>query len=454
MNIDEEILSGGITPEILAKLIEKHKAEQDRFNRLHNYYIGNHSSILHRSKVSEGTANNKIVCNHAKYIVDMCQSYLSGNAVTYAASEEYDIEPLKNAYLEQDIASLDSALVKDISIYGRVYELIYSDENSRPRSVKLSPENTFVCYSQSAAAKPLFGVYYYKKYNLDGYCTGTVCRVYDDTNVYEYAGLSDSYSGMTLKNKSPHYFSGIPIIEYRNNEECQGDFEQLITLIDAYNLLQSDRINDKEQFVDAFLFLTEIDLDSEQAKKLREERILMGYTGAEAKYLSKVLSETDIKVLRDDIKDDIHRLSHVPDLSDESFGSNLSGVAIKYKLLGFEQHIKNKERSFARSLRERFRLYNGFLALKSSMETVPTHRVDIVFTYNLPANNLETAQMINNLNTMVTQETLLGQLDFVGDPKEEARQAKEEQFQNQLSTMDAMDHRDYRKPINTNEYTE
>ncbi len=58
----------------------------------------------------------------------------------------------------------------------------------------------------------------------------------------------------------------------------------------------------KEQFVDAFLFLTGIDLDSEQAKKLREERILMGYEGAAAQYLSKVMSESDIEVLKDSLK--------------------------------------------------------------------------------------------------------------------------------------------------------
>ena len=80
-------------------------------------------------------------------------------------------------------------------------------------------------------------------------------------------------------------------MEYRNNEEKQGDFEQMIPLIDAYNVLQSDRVNDKEQFVDAFLFLTGIDLDSEQAKKLREERILMGYEGATAQYLAKVITK-------------------------------------------------------------------------------------------------------------------------------------------------------------------
>lgn len=453
MIIDEELIAGGITPSMLAKLIEKHEHTRGRYRKLYSYYKGEHA-IKSRAKLMKGAANNKIVANHAKYIVDMTQSYLTGNPVTYAASDKYNIEPLKNSYLEQDIPSLDSELVKNMGIYGRAYELIYANENCQPRSVRLSPENTFVCYSQSAEENPLFAVYYYKRYNLDGYCTGTVCRVYDDANVYIYNGLNDSYAGLTLKSQEPHYFGYVPIIEYRNNAEKQGDFEQLISLIDAYNTLQSDRVNDKEQFVDAFLFLTNIDIDSEQAQKLREERILMGYEGATAQYLSKVLNEADIKVLRDDIKDDIHRLSHVPDLSDESFGNNLSGVAIKYKLLGFEQHIKNKERCFAKSLRKRFELYNAFLTKRGSMEYVPTHRIDVVFTYNLPANNLETAQMINNLNGLVSQETLVGQLDFVGDPKEETELARQEQAKKQFETMSAMNYRDYGKPIKTNEEEE
>lgn len=47
----------------------------------------------------------------------------------------------------------------------------------------------------------------------------------------------------------------MPIIEYKNNKEGFGDFEQQITLIDAYNTLMSDRVNDKDQFIDALLIL-------------------------------------------------------------------------------------------------------------------------------------------------------------------------------------------------------
>ena len=140
---------------------------------------------------------------------------------------------------------------------------------------------------------------------------------------------------------------------------------------------------------------------------------------------------TAIKILRDDIKDDIHRFSMIPDLSDESFGNNLSGVAIKYKLLGFEQAVKNKERFFTKTLRRRFELYNKFLVLKSAMSIVPTHRVDIVYNYNLPANELEISQMITNLQDVVSTETLLSRLPFVTDSKEEAELKRAEQAERQ-----------------------
>ena len=425
MIIDERILEGGVTAAVVSKLIMRHEEELPRLTRLKDYYLGRHD-ILNRSRASDGTANNRIVCNHAKYIVDMAQSYLVGNKIGYSAAEGIDIEAVKNAYDEQDISCADSEIAKDMNIYGRAYELVYADEESRPQSVVMPPESAFVVYAQSAKERALLGVYYYRVYDLDGTCRGLVCEVYDADTVYHFEAAQDSFMSLVLSGTEEHYFDGVPMIEYRNNSERQGDFEQLIPLIDAYDLLCSDRVNDKEQFVDAFLFLSGIEIDSLQAKKLKEERILMGYEGGEAKYLSKVMSESDIKVLRDDLKDDIHRFSMVPDLSDESFGNNLSGVAIKYKLMGFEQAVKNKERLFAKGLKRRFELYNRYLAMLSQMSVVPAHRIEVTFTYNLPANELEIAQMISLLTGTVSTETLLERLPFVADAKEEAELADAE----------------------------
>ncbi len=425
MIIDEKILEDGLTGTVLHKLIARHMQESARYERLSDYYTGKHD-IISRRRLSGDTANNRVVCNHAKYIVDIAKSYLVGNPVTYTCSDGYDIEALKNSFSVQDMAGIDAELEKTMSIYGTAYELVYADEYSQPRSVCLMPANTFVVYGAGIGEKPLYGIHYYKKRDVDGSITGVCCMVCDSEYIYTYENSADSFVNMKLTEKQCHYFGALPLVEYRNNEERQGDFEQLIPLIDAYNVLQSDRVNDKEQFVDAFLFLRNIDIDSSQAKKLREERILMGYDGSEAQYLAKVMSESDVEVLRDSLKSDIHRFSMIPDLSDQTFGTNLSGVAIKYKLMGFEQHVRNKERYFARALKQRLELYISFLSLKGAMEFVPLHRIDAVFTRNLPVNELEVSQMIRNLSGIATNETLLSQLSFVGDAKEEAQLAQKE----------------------------
>ncbi len=420
MIIDEEILKGGITEVLLSKLIDRHSLERERLDMLYDYYIGHHA-ICGRERVSSSAVNNKIVCNHAKYIVDIAKSYLVGNPVTYTCSDGYNIDAVRDSFTEQDMASIDAELEKSMSIYGKTYELVYAGGDSKPRSVCLPPTNTFIVYGAGVGETPLYGIHYYKKRGIDGSVTGVCCMVCDDEYMYTFVNDTASFAHMKLAEKEPHYFGAIPMVEYRNNEEMQGDFEQMISLIDAYNILESDRVNDKEQFVDAFLFLTGIDLDSEQAKKLREERILMGYDGSTAQYLAKVMSENDVEVLRNCIKTDIHRFSMIPDLSDKTFGSNLSGVAIKYKLMGFEQHVRSKERYFAKSLKKRFELYVNFLSLKGAMEYVPIYRVNIAFTRNMPVNELEVSQMVQNLYGIASNETLLSQLSFVGDPQEEAQ---------------------------------
>jgi SPP1 family phage portal protein len=108
----------------------------------------------------------------------------------------------------------------------------------------------------------------------------------------------------------------------------------------------------------------------------------------------------------------------VPNMSDQNFVGNSSGVAIRYKLLAFEQNIKNKERYMEKGLMERFKLYNRFLVTKSKMAEVPIEEVDAVFKRNLPSNDFEISQMINNLADYVDAETLISQLSFIKDASE------------------------------------
>lgn len=403
-----------ITNTILNDVIAYNERYKERFEKLERYYLGRHG-ILDRNK-DDRLSNNKVIVNHAKYITDTNVGYLLGNPVDYQASEGYDIVPLLDAYKRQTINDLDSEIAKDVSIFGLQYEYVYANENAEPKSCEVDNKNTIIVYDDTVEHNKLFGLIYRPifrgktlKYWEIIYVDKHVKRVYQSyTKSLQQVGTDE-----------PHAFGDVPIICYKNNPELMGDYEPVISLIDAYNLLQSDRINDKEQLVDAILLFYGIDFDDEQATMLRESRMLANIpTDAKAEYLTKTLQEGDVDILRQNIENDIHKISMVPNMSDQNFVGNSSGVAIRYKLLAFEQNIKNKERYMEKGLMERFKLYNHFLFTQSKMGEVPIEEVDAVFKRNLPSNDFEISQMINNLADFVDKETLISQLSFIKNASE------------------------------------
>ena len=204
-----------------------------------------------------------------------------------------------------------------------------------------------------------------------------------------------------------------------------------MNLIDAYNILQSDRINDRKTLVEAILVGYGVDLDEEQVKDLKENRMITGVpTDGKIEYLIKTLNEADTEVLRKSIENDIHKISYTPNMSDNEFAGNLSGVAIGYKLFNFEQHIKDKESYFERGLMQRLKLYYNYLKTLSKIRANDSLDIvtetDAVFNRALPKNDLETSQMISNLKSagVVSDQTLVGQLSFVKNPAEEVETAK------------------------------
>ena len=417
---------GKITNTILNDVIAYNEKYKKRYEMLENYYLGKHN-IFSRVK-EDRLKNNKVMINHAKYITDTNIGYLLGNPVDYQASDGYDIQAVLDAYKKQTINDLDSEIAKDVSIFGLQYEYVYANENAEPRSCEVDNKNTIMVYDDTVEHNKLFGLIYRPIYKGETFKYWEIIYV-DKKEKRTYKSYSKSLQQVGVS--EPHAFGDVPLIQYKNNPEFLGDFEPVISLIDAYNLLQSDRVNDKEQLVDAILCMYGMDFDDEQAEMLRESRMLANIpSDGRVEYLVKTLQEGDVDILRQNIENDIHKISMVPNMSDENFVGNSSGVAIKYKLLAFEQNIKNKERYMEKGLMERFKLYNNFLTTKSMMSEVPIEEVDAVFTRNLPSNDYEISQMINNLADYIDAETLISQLSFVKDAKEIVEAKKKEDEEN------------------------
>ena len=424
---------------IILKLVKKHEGMVAGLIKNEEYYKGHHA--IEGRKRDKDSPNNKVSCNHAKDIADTASGYFMGNPITYSNTGEEDIEPLIIAFDEANVDDVDADNALDMSIFGVAYEYWYAKEGEPTPQVKnISPKNTFIIVDDTIEENELAGVYYYKKKNSVDDTYVYVATVSTENFTY-VLNINDSDSDKTqLVTEEPvqHYFGRIQIIEYKNNKNCIGDYEQQIPLIDAYNTLMSDRINDKEQFIDAVLVLygailgDDVEETSEAQKQLRENKLLELPTDAKAEYLSRQLDENGAEVLRKAIKEDIYNFSHVPNFMDENFAGNVSGVAMEYKLLGLEMITKVKERNYKKGLRKRIKLLCNYLGMKA----IQMEAGSIVATFSraLPKNLQELAAIVSQLSGSVSAKTLLKLLPFVEDPDfeiEEVEKQKSEDVKRQ-----------------------
>lgn len=427
-----------IKKELVVKLIREHEKQLPRFKKLKKYYLGEHD-ILSKQR-AKNKPNYKPVCNHAKDIADTSTGYFMGNTISYSNSEDTDIDELLIAFDNAEVDESDHDNALDMAIYGVAYEYVYARENENILDIKsLEVENTFIVYDDSIEQQPLFGVYYFKRKENKADTETYQAVIMTKQFVYSIV-LEGKEKGVISEKPVPHNMGDIPIIEYKNNKYSIGDFEQQIGLIDSYNSLTANRINDKEQFIDSILVLYGARLgdDEEESIKamesLAEHKLLELHPEARAEYLSKTLNENEVETLRNAVKQDIYTFSHIPNLTDENFAGNSSGVAMEFKLLGLEMITKIKQRYYVKGLKKRIKLFANYLGL--TQIAIDANSIIPHFSRSLPKNLLEISQIVSNLDGKVSQETLLSQIPFVEDPMSEIEKVNEEKqesiAQNQL----------------------
>lgn len=406
--------------EDIQKFIKKHKAESIRYIKLQKYYEGKHDILDHTSR--DGQPNNKIVNPYPKYITDMLVGYFVGQPISYTSKgEDGLLEDLQAIFDYSDEQEENLELAKICSIKGKAYELLYRDEDARIRFNEFGPDQMFVIYDMTISPSIKFAIRYYDV--GEGNDKITYAEVFDKEVCTLYKGKD---SDLSLEQITPHTFKDVPVIEYVNNKEEQGDFEQVITLIDAYNKAQSNTLNDMDQFTDAYLILVNMaGTDSGRIEDLKRDRVMLLDEDGDAKWLIKEINDAWVENYKDRVRRDIHKFSYTPDMQDESFGNNLSGVSIRYKILAMEQIRSNKERKFKKGLQRRIELICNSLSLEKNIDLFTN--INIKFANTLPQNIYELSQTIKNLSPYLSSETLLNQLPFVENAKEELEKKKAEE---------------------------
>ena len=425
LDINEEL-----TPERICDYIKIHHDKLcPRYDILRAYYEGRHKILDRKPKHDDNPCNN-VVCNYAKYISDFAAGYLIGEPISYS-SDKQNLDTLHewNKKAQTDVQDMDNA--KYQSIYGVAYEIVYENKAGEARTGSIHPSQAFVIYDNTVELNKVAGVYYYELRNtsdqtLKGY------HVTAATNYEQWDfDISLEFSKVSEVEVSENRFGLVPLIEIYNNNEKQGDFEQLIPLIDAYNMQQSSRVDDVENFVNALMVLTGQTLGdtskekSETMQAIKNTGVIELTPDGKLEFLTRQIDQNGNETLRQSMADDIHKFSCVPSMTDKDFASNVSGVAMQFKLLGLNQITKIKERYMKEGIRERIELFSALMELKG-LPPVDIDDIGITITHSLPKNLVEIAQVIGNLQGICSNETLVAQLPFVEDPENEVKKAAEE----------------------------
>ena len=401
----------GLPPaDMLSSVLTEHSGNRPRLEKLRSYYMAD-GDILNRKRPS-GQPNNKIAHPFARYITAVASGYLVGKPVSYSAeSGGESLDVIEDAYRRASISSMDAENARHASIYGRAVEYIYVRESDMtPRVSVLDPRDAFVVYDESYETVPLFGVHLTRRTNVTGGNDGWRVTVMSKTHIAVYTSAAPGQGPYAEESVTPHYFGDVPLVEYWNDENERGDFEWVIPLIDGYDKLQSDRVNDKERFVDALLVLIGCTMDVDEqgrtpGRQLREDKMLsLPDSQSDVRYLTAQMDESGAEILRAALVEDIHKLSMVPNLSDKDFAANASGVAMKYKLWGLEQMTGVKQQWFAEGLRQRLKLFAGFMS-RRGMPALDVADVQIKFTRALPVNKLEIAQYVQTADAAGAMST-------------------------------------------------
>lgn len=365
--------------------------------------------------------NNKIANAYASYITDTLVGYFIGEPISYTSNDDVLLQDLSMIFEYNDEADENAELAKNASIYGVAYEMLYlSEEDKMIRFKALNPKEIIPIFDKTVEQNLMAVIRYYDDYDVVDDKTYTLVEVIDGSMVRRYR-MDNSF---LLLEEYPHYFGMVPVAIYKNNEEERGDFENVISLIDAYDKMESDTLNDFEYFVDAYLALYGFTADPEDVAQMKENRILLMDEGTSAEWLIKQTSDTYVENMKNRLDADIHKFAKCPNMADKEFASNASGVAIKFKLLGTENLVSIKERKFKRGLQQRLELMSMINSVLR--EGFDWRGIDIIFTRNVPSNDTDIANMVNTLKDIVSEETLLAQIPFVENVQDELERLKQE----------------------------
>ena len=410
-----------LTNTMIINIIQQHISNnQVLFRSREDYYNGNHK-ILQR-ELDTGKSNERVVENLINVIVNNFSGFALGNPVTYSGD---DIDEIIYNLKYNDVVAEDLNFYKSALIYGRGCEVQYIDGDGISRFTTVNPKEIIPIYSDDLEKTLIYVIRLITVPNYELNNQSYYIELYNESEKVTYTSI-EGFSSITEIAREPHFYNQVPFCIFELDESLEGCCDQVFSLQDALDVVASDSVNEISEFVNSFLCIKGATATSEQLQDMKRLRCLILDPDSDAFFLTRDSNQTNIGPTKEDIENRIWEIAGCANFNDENFGT-ASGIALRYKLMNMNTRTSVWLDRFKQQLQKRIELISYILKLKGDEGWV---EVNIDFTLNIPQDATEYASTVATLKGIVSDETLMGLLPFVEDPKSEIEKLKEQQESN------------------------
>lgn len=337
--------------------------------------------IYARQKATYSDPNIRVGYNNFQVIQRTKSGYLAGDIQrTYSDNIPDEV---KAKYSEFDNLNHFKSFLKRLMFsctgWGNTYSLCYLDEENNVRIKQVQSWQAKVEYDDNG--EPSKGYVYYP---ID---ERMHVWEYDGVYVTEWIASKSGASYVLLTEPKEHGFKGIPLIEWCNNDNKQGNSELAVPLMDAYDRLISDNITESATFRAAYLLLKNMgNLDDKVKAQMAKTGVFSGGSDAEAKFLTKDINPEFIKFVMSETWSGIWIVSSSVDPKALASLTNATAFQISQMYRNMEEDCKDTEAEWKISLEYLDRILKSYwtgLDVRS-VNDYSTEDINYDFKRNIP----------------------------------------------------------------------
>lgn len=419
------------------------------------YYVGE-TDILQRKRTAIGEngelievknlANNKLVHNFVRKLVDQKVGYLLGLPLTVQTNNE-EYQKLLNGIFDKQFMRLLKNLGKEAINKGKAWLHVYYNEEGQLSFKKIPSEEIIPLWRDAAHTELDAVIRVYEVEVFEGRQKKTITKVefWDKTGVRRY----ELQEGELIPDVEAGEFSGhfqmvvgdqtidmnwerIPFVCFKYNDEEIPLVKYIKSLVDDYDKHVSDQSNNLEDLPNSIYVIKNYDGQNlgEFRRNLSVFRAVKVTDDGGVDTLDLKIDSEAYKVHIEQLRKNIYEFGRGVDTQTERFGGDRSGVALRFLYADLDMDCNIIETEFQAAL-EQLRWFIDQHIVNTMGKDFSGETVEFIFSRDIIINEAEVINMARNSVGILSDETIIANHPWVTNVQtelERIRRQREEEL--------------------------